>query len=124
MDHAKALAFKGIMTLVGLFLILTIGFGVSFWNVLLLTLIIGAISYPGDLFIMPKIRNMPAVFADFALAFLIIWLVGLAIFEPGTPAPLAALISAAVLAFGEYYFHTFLATHLLPANNKLRMDTQ
>ncbi len=112
------------MTLVGLFLILTIGFGVAFWKVLLLTVIIGAVSYPGDLFIMPKIKNMPAVIADFVLAFLIIWFVGMAVFEPGTPSTLAALISAAVLAFGEYYFHSFLATHVLPANNKLRMDTQ
>ncbi len=112
------------MTLVGLFLILTIGFGVAFWKVLLLTVVIGAVSYPGDLFIMPKIKNMPAVIADFVLAFLIIWFVGMAVFEPGTPAALAAFISAAVLAYGEYYFHFFLATHVLPANNKLRMDTQ
>ncbi|WP_240375981.1 DUF2512 family protein [Bacillus piscicola] len=124
MEHVKALLFKGVMTFFALWLILTVGFGVTVGNVLILTVIIGAISYPFDLFILPRILNFPATVTDFVVSLFIIWLFGLAFFTPDIPTIYASLLVALVLAFGEYYFHTYLATHLLPSNNRLRMDTQ
>ncbi|SFQ40231.1 DUF2512 family protein [Salibacterium halotolerans] len=123
MKHTKALLIKGITTLIVLFLILGIMYGVSFLPVLLLTIIVGAVSYPGDIFILPKIQNVPAVLADFVLAFILLWGAGAVLSGVDVPAAGAA-IAAAVLAFCEYYFHMYLATHVLPSNNNLMMDTQ
>ncbi|MFZ4453220.1 DUF2512 family protein [Salibacterium aidingense] len=124
MEHTKALLLKGVTTLVVLFLILGIGYGVSFLTVLLLTLVVGAVSYPGDLFILPRILNLPAAIADFVLAFLLLWGAGSFLVDPGVPLAAASAIAAAVLAVCEYYFHLYLATHVLPSNNRLMMDTQ
>ncbi|SFE87341.1 DUF2512 family protein [Alteribacillus iranensis] len=124
MEHVKALTFKGLLTLAVLWLILTVGFGVSFWHVIILTVILGVLSYPGDVFLLPKIDNLPATAGDFVLSFLVIWLYGTLFFTADISVWLASLISALFLAGGEYYYHTYLATHLLPANNRLRMDSQ
>lgn len=122
MEQVKALTFKGVILLAALSLILTISFGVPFWHVLVLTVIIGAITYPGDLFILPRIKNFPATAVDYFVGFVIIWLYGAAFFPQETSIWLSSLVSALFLAIGEYYFHTYLATHLLPSNNRLRTD--
>ncbi|RSL34066.1 DUF2512 family protein [Salibacterium salarium] len=124
MEHAKALLIKCVTTLIVLYLILGIGFGVSFLSVVILTVIIGLVSYPGDLFIMPRIMNIPATIADFVLAFVLIWILGFVFIDPAVPLISAALIAAAVLAFCEYYFHFYLATHVLPGNNRIKAYSQ
>ncbi|MDQ0300676.1 hypothetical protein J2S78_003144 [Salibacterium salarium] len=124
MEHAKALLIKGVTTLIVLYLILGIGFGVSFLFVFILTAIIGIVSYPGDLFIMPRIMNIPATIADFFLAFLLIWIFGSLFFKSEIPIISASILAATVLAFCEYYFHFYLATHVLPGNNRIKAYTQ
>lgn len=74
MEHGKALVVKGVLTLVVLYLVLGIGYGASFGSVLLLTLFLGGISYlAGDLFILPKAKNLPATFADLVLTYFVVW---------------------------------------------------
>ncbi|WP_067725139.1 DUF2512 family protein [Oceanobacillus damuensis] len=110
MNHGKAIAVKGIMTLVVLYLVLGLGFGISFWNVLLLTVILGVISYAlGDLYILPKTSNMTATGADLGMAFLVLWLLGIPLtgLDAGTMAG-AAIISALIMAIGEYFFHEYI----------------
>lgn len=45
MTHVKALAIKGIMTIIVLYLVLGLGFGFTFGDTLLMTLVLGVISY-------------------------------------------------------------------------------
>ncbi|SEI12081.1 Protein of unknown function [Halobacillus karajensis] len=75
MEHVKALLVKGMLTLVALYLVLGVGYGAPFVGVLLLTLVLGLVSYfSGDLFILPKTNNLTATFSDLGITFLIVWL--------------------------------------------------
>ncbi|MCY8504171.1 DUF2512 family protein [Bacillus atrophaeus] len=111
MVHVKALAIKGIMTLIVLYLVLGLGFNFTFGDTLLMTIVLGVISYLlGDLYVLPKWNNMIATVADFGLAFLVVWLMGMPLsmgLSPGMLA-LAALFAAIVMAIGEYFFHFYM----------------
>ncbi|SFJ80165.1 Protein of unknown function [Halobacillus dabanensis] len=121
MEHVKALAIKSVLTLIVLYLVLGIGYGASFGGVLLLTLVLGAISYlSGDLFILPKTNNLPATIADLGLTFLVVWAAASWFMSIDGSALLAALISAVIIAIAEYGFHIYLASHVLPKNNRVR----
>ncbi|KYD05698.1 DUF2512 family protein [Bacillus atrophaeus] len=111
MVHVKALAIKGIMTIIVLYLVLGLGFNFTFGDTLLMTIVLGVVSYLlGDLYVLPKWNNMIATVADFGLAFLVVWLMGMPLsmgLSPGMLA-LAALIAAIVMAIGEYFFHFYM----------------
>ncbi|PRS06330.1 hypothetical protein C6W22_16100 [Bacillus atrophaeus] len=111
MVHVKALAIKGIMTIIVLYLVLGLGFNFTFGDTLLMTIVLGVVSYLlGDLYILPKWNNMIATVADFGLAFLVVWLMGMPLsmgLSPGMLA-LAALFAAIVMAIGEYFFHFYM----------------
>ena len=78
MEHIKALAIKGIMTIIILYLILGLGFRFTFGDVLLMTIVLGAVSYfTGDLYVLPRWNNITAASADFGIAFLVVWLMGM-----------------------------------------------
>ncbi|MCY8859398.1 DUF2512 family protein [Bacillus atrophaeus] len=111
MVHVKALAIKGIMTIIVLYLVLGLGFNFTFGDTLLMTIVLGLVSYLlGDLYVLPKWNNMIATVADFGLAFLVVWLMGMPLsmgLSPGMLA-LAALFAAIVMAIGEYFFHFYM----------------
>ncbi|MGP4077754.1 DUF2512 family protein [Halobacillus sp. K22] len=121
MEYGKALLIKGVLTLVGLYLVLGVAYGASFGGVLLVTVVLGALSYlSGDMFILPKTNNLTATAADLGLTFLVVWAAGSWFLSLSGPAALAALFSALVIAVAEYGFHIFLISHVLPKNNHLR----
>ena len=120
MEHGKALAIKGVMTFVILLLILGLMFGMSLGNVLLTTVVLVIISYlVGDLFILPKTNNTVATLSDIGLAFLVIWLFSMTISSMGIGTLAGgAIISAVVLAVGEYFFHDYLLRNYIGFNRK------
>ncbi|MGP4070140.1 DUF2512 family protein [Halobacillus sp. B29] len=121
MQYGKALLVKGVLTLIGLYLVLGVGYEASFGGVLLVTLVLGALSYlSGDMYILPKTNNITATAADLGLTFLIVWAASSWFLSLNGPAALAALFSAVALAIAEYGFHIFLISHVLPKNNHLR----
>ncbi|SFG32071.1 Protein of unknown function [Halobacillus alkaliphilus] len=121
MGYGKALLIKGVLTLVGLYLVLGVGYGASFGGVLLVTLVLGALSYlSGDMFILPKTNNLTATAADLGLTFLVVWAAGSWFLSLNGSAVLAALFSAIVMAMAEYGFHVYLISRVLPKNNHLR----
>ncbi|MFG6147684.1 DUF2512 family protein [Halobacillus sp. B23F22_1] len=123
MNHMKALIVKGIMTIGVLSLVLSLSYGVPFLRVLVLSLVLGAVSYAaGDLTILPRTNNLTATIADFVLTFIIVFASSAWIFSLDGSAFLASLISAGIMAVGEYGFHIFLASHILPSNARLRTD--
>lgn len=110
MQHGKALLIKGLLTLVVLFLVLGLGLGMSFINVLIATLVLGAISYlVGDLGVLPKNGNIIATISDLGLVLVVVWIMGVILtgIDMGTMAG-AALTSAVILAVGEYFFHHYI----------------
>ncbi|WP_431800983.1 DUF2512 family protein [Halobacillus andaensis] len=121
MNHTKALLVKGCMTIFVLFLVLSLSYGVSFFSVLLLSIVLCAASYlSGDLLILPRTNNLTATIADFGLTFFVVLAVSAWIFTLDGSVFMASLISAGIMAAGEYGFHLFLASHILPPNNQLR----
>ncbi|AAU21871.1 DUF2512 family protein [Bacillus licheniformis] len=124
MEHVKALAIKGIMTIVILYLVLGLGFSFSFENTLFITIVLGAVSYLlGDLFILPKTNNITATLADLGVAFLVVWLMALAMGTAANTAALAAFFAAVAMAIGEYIFHFYLMNKGLGSPNR-RMETR
>lgn len=122
MKHVKALTGKGLMTAALLFLVLSIANGVSIWSVLVLTIIIGAISYPlGDLVLLPRVKSLIAAVADAGLVFVIILIAGAVVSFSG-PVLLAAIVAAVLMGAAEYMFHFYLGTHVLFSSNRVKTD--
>lgn len=121
MKHAKALLIKFIMITVVLWLVLTLGFDVSFRNTLLVSVVLTAVAYLlGDLMVFRKSgephehkkRNMIATASDMVLAFAIIWLMGDALFSNDVNLLSASLISAIIIAGGEWVFHKYMDSQI------------
>lgn len=111
MEHIKALSIKGIMTLVVLWLVLGVGYDMSFWPMILMTtIVLGLVSYlAGDLGILPAAGNAMATISDLVLTFLVVWLLGLWMTDmSGGTVAIAAIISAVIIGIGEYFFHLYM----------------
>ncbi|RSD27205.1 DUF2512 family protein [Mesobacillus subterraneus] len=118
MEHVKALLIKGIMTFA--ILLPLVGSYAGVGDLLIITLILGAVSYfAGDLFILPKTSNLTASLSDFVLSFLVIWGMGLMLFEQTNGLIGASLFAAALLASGEWFFHSYMADKVLHINRKI-----
>lgn len=103
---------KFLFTFAILFIILGVGFDVSFGNVFLITLVLSAVGYLiGDRMILSRTKNTTATIADFVLVFGVVYFmtdaltVGDDVFE-------ATAISAISLAIFEYFFHQSVARTL------------
>lgn len=126
MNHVIAFLIKFVMVAAVLLIILTWGFDVSFVDTLIISLALTAIAYlMGDLLIFlnagrpndQSTRNSIATVCDFVLAFLVIWYVGQLI--SGTMAEMVtpALLSALVLAAGEWFFHLYMDRSVMRGYN-------
>ncbi|WP_071461459.1 DUF2512 family protein [Bacillus massilinigeriensis] len=120
MEHFKAFAIKGVMTLVVLYLVLGLGFAASPGDLLVITMLLGLLSYiAGDLMILPKTSNLTATAADFLLAFFMIWGLGMILFENTNSLLAGSLFAAFLIAMGEWFFHSYMADKVLHINRKI-----
>jgi hypothetical protein len=118
MEHAKALLIKSIMTFGVLLLVL--GSYAEVGELLLLTLVLVALSYfAGDLFILPRTSNLTATLSDFIVSFLVIWGLGLMLFDHTDNLIGAALFTSLLIASGEWFFHSYMADRVLRINRKI-----
>ena len=117
MEHLKAVLIKFVMLTAVLWIVLTVAFDVSFLNTLIVSAVLTAAAYVlGDLLIFRKSgkdqehqkRNLIATFSDMVMAFAVIWLMGEALFSNDTNILSASLISAILIAGGEWYFHKYI----------------
>ena len=117
MEHLKAVLIKFVMLTAVLWIVLTVAFDVRFLNTLLVSAVLTAAAYVlGDLLIFRKSgdnqehqkRNLIATFSDMVMAFAVIWLMGEALFSNDTNILSASLISAILIAGGEWYFHKYI----------------
>lgn len=110
--HFSLIGLKILLLLVVLFIILGIGYGVSFGNVLFISIVLGISAYLiGDLLILSRTNNTIATVADFGIAFVIIYLMTDGLTVGGNPFA-AALVSAVVVAIAEVIFHKYVAKRL------------
>ncbi|MCM3404511.1 YndM family protein [Cytobacillus oceanisediminis] len=118
MQHFKALALKFLASLVLLYIILGIFFGMSFVNVFIITAILGITAYIlGDMVILPRSSNMIATAADFGLAFLLIWFLS-SILTNGDNLIAMSIAAALGVALFEYLFHLYLLRNMTEASNE------
>ncbi|WP_434400218.1 YndM family protein [Planococcus sp. 11815] len=86
MKHIEAILMKFAMSFAVVFLILGLIYGVSVFNIFIISLVITAIGYAGDMLIFPRTSNKLATGGDLVLAFVIVWLLGEFLIEkPDSP---------------------------------------
>ena len=118
MKHMKNLAIKFISILAVLFIILGIFYDMSFGNVLSISVVLTLASYLiGDLLILRRTNNTMATISDFAIAFLVIWLMGENL-TYGDSLIMPALIAAAGIALVETFFHKYVARQIQEADEQ------
>ena len=109
MKYIEAILIKFAMVFSVLFVVLGIAYGVEVFEIFILSLIITAVGFIGDLIIYPKTSNKVATGGDFVLVFLIVWLGGMwLIANPDFSLIMPALYSALLIAVGEWFFHIYL----------------
>lgn len=108
MQHVLRVAIKFIACLVALGIILGMFYDFSFADVVLISAVLGLVSYIlGDLLLLRAANNLLSTAADFALTFLVVWFMGRALTIEDDLFS-ASLISALAVAGFEYFFHKFL----------------
>lgn len=130
MEHIKALGMKFVMLAVVLGIILAAIFNFGFWDSMLVALVLTVVAYLlGDLMVFrgsadpadQNKRNMIATIGDAVLAFTVIWLMGMAL--GGESILIASIISAVVIAGGEWFFHKYLDKAVFGYNNAAERRT-
>ena len=125
MDYVKAFFIKFVMIAVVLGVVISGIFDGEFEDTLLISLVLTIIAYVlGDLIIFRKAgdnenrnsdhvkRNTIATISDFILSFLVIWLMGKSLFTDDSDVLTAAMVSALIIAVGEWFFHKYLDRHV------------
>lgn len=124
-NHGKALGIKLPAVLVVFLLVLSVGFGVEWYHVAWISLVIGIIAYlTGDLVVLPKFGNIAATIADFGLVFFLTWFfLWIMDFDLTTTTSfiLLALYTAIATAIVEFLFHGWLLKHKRDESKGARM---
>lgn len=109
MKYMEAFLIKFAMIFSVIFLILGLVYGVGIFEIFILSIIITVLGFAGDLTIYPKTSNKVATAGDFVAIFLVVWLGGMWLIEnPDFSLVTVALITAALAAVGEWFFHIYL----------------
>jgi len=110
--YMKALLMKFVMITVVLWVVLSLIYDVSFTDVLITSVVLTAVGYVGDVFILPKIGNVWAAISDFVIAYAIIYFLGSYIYEQPIALGTASFISALTLMVGELWLHRYMHTNI------------
>lgn len=110
--YMKALFMKFLMITAVLWVILSLIYDVSFTDVLITSVVLTAVGYVGDVFILPKIGNVWAAISDFVIAYAVIYFFGSYIYEQPLALGTAAFISALILMVGELLLHRYMHTNI------------
>lgn len=108
----KALFMKFLMITAVLWVVLSLIYDVSFTDVLITSVVLTAVGYVGDVFILPKIGNVWAAISDFIIAYAVIYFLGSYIYEQPLALGTASFISALILMVGELLLHRYMHTNI------------
>jgi Protein of unknown function (DUF2512) len=101
------------MITVVLWIILGMVYEISLNDILLTSFILSAVAYMIDIYILPSVSNFWATIADFGLAFAGIWITVQYLSEANISLADASLISALIIALGEYFYHRYMKKQIL-----------
>jgi hypothetical protein len=120
MRHITALLIKFVMTAFVLEIVLLLLTDLTFGSILWISLVLTVVAYIiGDNIILPAINNMVATIADIGLAVIVIYLFNYVWDTTDIPF-LSALVAAAVIGVGEWFFHKFIDRKV--DDNEIDMD--
>ncbi|WP_138418469.1 YndM family protein [Aquibacillus sediminis] len=109
MNHFKTIGIKFLIIGTIVFSMFGIFGGASLTDMFIISLLVTAVAYVvGDLFILPRFGNLFATIADFGLAFLSLWILGLLFFAPEFGIVPTALFTAFFIACTEAVFHIYV----------------
>jgi len=110
MKRLVSIGIKGIATFILLYAILGLGYNMSFGRVLLITIVLGTISYIiGDLVVLRWSNNVVATAVDLGIAFAVIW--GLNTYSLNYHILMlyySSLIGSLAITVFEYFYHIYL----------------
>ena len=113
MQYTKAFFIKLAMTIVVLWIVLGLFFGISFGNILLIGTILSVVAFVGDVFILPNVSNIFAVAADVVIAFFGVWALGTIFFGQNISVFAAAFFSALFIGIVEFFYHRYFRNHVI-----------
>lgn len=115
MKHFTALLIKFIMVTLVLEIILNMLTNLTFTDILYISVSITVLAYIiGDLLILPASNNTVATLADFGLALVTIYMFNY-LWDIRYISLYDALVAAAVLGVGEWFFHMYVDNQALPS---------
>lgn len=121
-NHLQAFSIKFVAIFVVFYIILGFGYGLTFTEVLLLSLLLGIIAYLlGDMFILPRTNHTIATVADFAIGWAIIYLY-IANFTPLDNAFTPSLVSIVGITIFEMFFHRYISRTVLSDQRYVRRN--
>lgn len=113
MKYALALIIKFVIHLAVLMMILGGFYGITFANILSISLLLTGISFIiGDLIILPNFDNTIAAVADFFLAFIGVWVLGYLLIIESINLGIASFVSAVFITIVEVFFHQYMVQHI------------
>lgn len=83
-------------------------FDLTFGEILLTSIILTAVSFLGDLFLLPKTGSVLGTALDFILAFILIWVIAANLFVSVISYESYALIGAIFLTLFEVFYHKLM----------------
>ncbi|QQK76891.1 YndM family protein [Salicibibacter cibarius] len=108
MKYFAGIGIKFGMMLVVIWVVLGGFFDVAFSNVLAISLILTVVSFLGDVFILPGIKDVTAIIADFFLAWAGVWILGFFFIEQPMALGIPSFIVALILTGSEIFFHMYM----------------
>ncbi|AXF55624.1 YndM family protein [Salicibibacter kimchii] len=108
MRFLAGLGIKFAIMLAVIWIVLGGFFDVAFSDVLAISAILTVVSFLGDVFILPGIKNVTAMIADFFLAWAGVWILGHFFIAQPLALGTASFIIALILTGAEIFFHMYM----------------
>ncbi len=108
MRHSIAIAIKFALTAVSLYFVLGLFYGVPFIHILSMSILLTAIGYLTDFFILPRVGNLSALFTDMGVSFAIIASYLLYFLSVHFPVTTSSIYATIVISAGEWFFHRYM----------------
>ena len=118
MERVKVLGIKYIVAAIVTFSLYGMFDQTSLGRLFLISMLVIVIPYLGDLYLLPRIGNLYASISDFALYFLLYWILASSFIGVSSPVLLASLAAAFFTAISESLLHVYILERVFGMDQK------
>src|SRR5690625_165925 len=118
MERVKILGIKYIVAAIVTFSLYGMFDQTSLGRLFLISMLVIVIPYLGDLYLLPRIGNLYASISDFALYFLLYWILASSFIGVSSPVLLASLAAAFFTAISESLLHVYILERVFGMDQK------